>query len=99
MEFVVETAAVVMLAMMVATAEEIRVTVMVLPLVVLAMQKGQLRAPGLVLMPVVTQVAEPLVAGMKVALVLVSVATGTVFVAVAAAVTIVVGTEAVLVVI
>ena len=99
MECVVETAAVVMLAMMVATAEEIRVTVMVLPLVVLAMQKGQLRAPGLVLMPVVTQVAEPLVAGMKVALVLVSVATGTVFVAVAAAVTIVVGTEAVLVVI
>ena len=120
MECVVETAAVVMLAMMVATAEEIRVmvvvgdlvlrptiartafvmvTVMVLPLVVLAMQKGQLRAPGLVLTPVVTQVAEPLVAGMKVALVLVSVATGTVFVAVEAAATMVVGTEAVLVVI
>ena len=97
MEFVVETAAVVMLAMRVATAAKMKVTVLLL--VVLAMQKGQLRAPGLVLMPVVTQVAEPLVAGMKVALVLVSVATGTVFVAVAAAVTIVVGTEAVLVVI
>ena len=92
MEFVVETAAVVMLGMLVATAEEIRVTVVVgdlvlrstiprsafvmvtvtvLLLVVLVMQKGQLRAPGPVLMPVVTQVAALMVVGTKVVLVVI----------------------------